>query len=152
MRRALPLLVALGLVAAVVVPYLALGGGSYEPTPVADPCQARPAEAQNGLSEGLERIALSAVDHVACEVGVSREELVLALRSEKSFDAFVAEHGLEQAKVEQALRDGLVQAVDEAADNGTLPSLAAGFVRKIVRTIPPWLLLDTIEQIGGFLS
>ena len=41
MRRVAPLLVALGLVAVVVVPYLALGGARYEPTPVADPCQAR---------------------------------------------------------------------------------------------------------------
>ena len=38
MRRFVPFLVALGLVAAVVVPYLALGGGSFEPTPVADAC------------------------------------------------------------------------------------------------------------------
>ena len=42
MRRALPILVAVLAVAAVVVPYVALGGASYEPTPVADPCQARP--------------------------------------------------------------------------------------------------------------
>ena len=41
MRRFVPFLVALGLVAAVVVPYLALGGGSFEPTPVADACAAR---------------------------------------------------------------------------------------------------------------
>ena len=38
MTRAAPLLVAVAAVAAVVVPYVALGGGSYEPTPVADPC------------------------------------------------------------------------------------------------------------------
>ena len=38
MRRARPLLVSLALVAAVLVPYLALGGASYKPTPVADPC------------------------------------------------------------------------------------------------------------------
>ena len=41
MRRALPIFVALGLLAAVVVPYLALGGATYEPTPVADPCAIR---------------------------------------------------------------------------------------------------------------
>ena len=41
MRRFMPLLVSLGLVAAVVVPYLALGGGRFEPTPVADPCETR---------------------------------------------------------------------------------------------------------------
>ena len=80
MRRVLPLLVALGLVAAVVVPYLALGGASFEPTPVADPCQARDWRDPGDLSEALEQIVLSALDGAACELGVSREELVLAVR------------------------------------------------------------------------
>src|SRR6185436_6447225 len=80
-RRIVPVLVALGLVAAVVVPYVSLGGGSFEPTPVADPCQARGLPEAEGLGETIERIALTAVDNVACQLGVSREELVLALRS-----------------------------------------------------------------------
>ena len=85
-RRFVPFLVALGLVAAVVVPYLALGGGSFEPTPVADPCEPREQADADGVGETIERIALRAVDGVACELGVSREELVLALRSEDAFD------------------------------------------------------------------
>jgi hypothetical protein len=40
-RRAAPLVVAVAAVAAVIVPYLALGGASYAPTAVADPCKAR---------------------------------------------------------------------------------------------------------------
>ena len=68
-RRFVPFLVALGLVAAVVVPYLALGGGRFEPTPVADPCEAREQPEADGLGETIERIALSAVDGVACELG-----------------------------------------------------------------------------------
>ena len=50
MRRFVPYLVALGLVAAVVVPYLALGGGSFEPTPVADACA--PREQPHGRGAG----------------------------------------------------------------------------------------------------
>ena len=109
MRRFAPLLVALGLVAAVIVPYLALGGGRFEPTPVADPCEARDRPAAEGLGETIEAIALAAVDGVACELGVSREELVLALRNEDAFDAFSDEHGLDRDEVERAIHDGLVR-------------------------------------------
>ena len=151
MRRAAPLLVALGLVAVVIVPYLALGGATYEPTPVADPCQARTRADAEGLAETIERIALTAVDHVACELGVSREDLVLALRSEEKFDAFSAEHGIERADAEEAIHEGLVQAIDDAEQDGTLPGLIAPLVRKAAESVPPWLLLDTLERLGDFL-
>ena len=151
MRRALPLVVAIGLVAAVVVPYVALGGGSFEPTPVADPCNARDRPPAEGLAETIERIALTAVDGVACDLGVSREELVLALRSEERFDAFASEHGIERGEAERAIHDGLVNAIDQAEQDGTLPGLIAPLVRKTAESVSPWLLLETLEQLGSFL-
>lgn len=151
MRRAHPLLVALGLVAAVVVPYLALGGGSFEPTPVADPCEARERPSADGLGETIERIALTAVDEVACELDISREELVLALRSEEAFTALSVREGIEQEEAERAIHDGLVRAVDEADAAGELPGLIAPFVRKAAESVPPWLVLETLERLGSFL-
>ena len=151
MRRAIPLLVAIGLVAAVLVPYVALGGGSFEPTPVADPCAPRTYPEAEGLGETIERIALTAVDRVACRLGVSREELVLALRSEDAFDRFTREHGIDRAEAERAIHEGLVQAVDEAEQDGTLPGLIAPLMRKAAESVPPWLLLDTLERLGSFL-
>jgi hypothetical protein len=150
-RRAVPLLAALGLVAAVIVPYVALGGGSFEPTPVADPCAPRAYPDAKGLGETIERIALTAVDRVACRLGVSREELVLALRSEDAFDAFARENGIDRAEAERAIHDGLVQAVDEAEADGTLPGLVAPLVRKAAESVPPWLILATLERLGDFL-
>jgi hypothetical protein len=151
MRRALPLLVALGLVAAVVVPYLALGGGRYEPTPVADPCEARERPDADGLGGTLEQIALRAVDGVACELGVSREELVLALRSEEALDAFAREQDLDRDELEATITAGLVRAVDQAEDEGDLPSLVAPLVRRVAESVPPWLILETLERVGGLL-
>jgi hypothetical protein len=151
MRRVLPLLVALGLVALVVVPYLALGGASYKPTAVADPCQSREWRNPGGLSASLEQIALSALDGVACDLGVSREDLVLALRSEDALNAFADEHGIERADAEEAIRKGLERAVNDADAAGALPSFLVGPVRKAVESVPPWLLLDTLEQLGNFL-
>ncbi len=151
MRRVAPLLLSVALVAAVVIPYVALGGGSFEPTPVADPCQARDLAEADGLGETIERIALQAVDGVACELGVSREEFVLALRSEDAFDAFASEHDIERGEAESAIHDGLVEAVDEAEQDGTLPGLVAPFVRRAAESVPPWLILETLERLGSFL-
>ena len=151
MTRIAPLLVSLALVAVVVIPYVALGGGSFEPTPVADPCQPRDRAEAEGLGETIERIALQAVDHVACDLGVSREELVLALRSEDAFDRFARENGIDRGEAEDAIHDGLVRAVDEAEDDGTLPSFIAPFVRKAAEGVPPWLILETLERLGSFL-
>jgi hypothetical protein len=151
MRRLAPLLVSIALVAAVVIPYVALGGGSFEPTPVADPCQARERAEAEGLGETIERIALQSVDHVACDLGVSREDLVLALRSEDAFDAFAAENGIDRQDAEDAIHDGLVRAVDEAEEDGTLPGVIAPLVRKAAENVPPWLILGTLERLGDFL-
>jgi len=150
-KRLAPLLLSITLVAVVVIPYIALGGGTFEPTPVADPCQPRGRAEAEGLGETIERIALQAVDHVACELGVSREELVLALRSEDAFGAFTAEHGIDRTEAEDAIQDGLVRAVDEAEADGTLPGLVAPLVRKAAESVPPWLILETLERLGDFL-
>ena len=151
MRRFVPLLVALGLVATVIVPYVALGGGSFEPTPVADPCEAQERADAEGLGETIEKIALVAVDGVACGLGVSREDLVLALRSEAALAAFSDEQGLDRDELEGAITDGLVRAVDDAAEAGSLPSFVAPLVRRAAEGVPPWLILETLERLGSFL-
>ena len=151
MRRARPLLVALALVAAVVVPYVALGGGRYEPAPVADPCQPRERAEADGLGETLEQVALRAVDGVACELGVSREDLVLALRSEEALDAFAREQDIDRDDLEAAITDGLVRAVDQAEEEGELPGFVAPLIRRAAESVPPWLILETLERLGSFL-
>jgi hypothetical protein len=143
--------VALAAVAAVLVPYLALGGASFEPTPVADPCVTREWRDPGGLSEVLEQVALSALDGAACELGVSREDLVLAVRDEEALDAFAEEHGISRADAEQAVRDGLERAVDDAEEAGALPGFLASLAREAADAVPPWLLLEALERLGSFL-
>jgi hypothetical protein len=149
--RAAPVLFAIVAVAAVVVPYVALGGGSYEPTPVADPCVKREWRDPGGLQEVLEQVVLSAVDGAACELGTSREELVLALRDEQALDAFAAEHGVARADAERAVKDGLERAVAEAEDAGDLPGFVASLIARTVKALPSWLILETLERLRGFL-
>jgi hypothetical protein len=150
-RRALPLLVSVGAVVAVLVPYLALGGGSYEPTPVADPCVTREWRDPGGLEAVVEQIALSALDGAACELGVAREDLVLALRDDESLDAFAEEHGVSRADAERAVEDGLERAIDDAEEAGGLSGLVAELVARAVEAVPPWQLLDALEELGGLL-
>jgi hypothetical protein len=149
--RATPILIALAAVAAVVVPYVAFGGGSYEPTPVADPCQKREWRKPGDLQAVLEQVALSALDGAACELGTSREELVLALRDEKSLDAFAAEHHISRAQAEQAVDDGIERAVAEAEAAGSLSGFIASLIARAVESVPPWLLLETLERVRGLL-
>ena len=152
MRRALPFLLALGAVAVVLVPYLALGGASFEPTPVADPCVTREWRDPDDPQALLEQIVLSALDGAACELRVTREDLVIAVKDEASLDSFAREQGLSRDDAERAVEDGLERAIDDAEDAGALPGFAASLARRAVDSLPPWLLLEAIESLAGIVS
>jgi hypothetical protein len=128
-----------------------LGGATYEPAEVADPCVTRDWRDPGNLEEVLEQIVLSALDGAACDLGVSREDLVLAVRSEDALDNFADEHGLTRDDAEQAVEDGLLRAVDDAEEAGALPDSIAGLARRLVGSVPPWLLLETLDRLSGFL-
>lgn len=151
MTRARPLSISLAAVAAVLVPYLALGGASYEPTPVADPCATRDWRDPGGLQDVLEQVALSALDGAACELGVAREDLVLAIRDEESLEAFADEQGISRAEAEDVVEDALDRALADAQEAGALSGFVAGLVTRALDAVPPWLLLDTLERLGGLL-
>jgi len=150
-RRATPLLVSLGAVAAVVVPYVALGGASYAPTPLADPCETREWRDPGGLSDALEQIALSGLDGAACELGVSREALVLALRDEAALDEFSEANGLDREDAEQAVQQGLLRALEDAEEADVIPGLVADLARRAIENVPPHLLVETLERLGSLL-
>jgi hypothetical protein len=145
------LLVSLGAVAAVVVPYVALGGASYAPTPLADPCETREWRDPGGLSDALEQVALSGLDGAACEIGVSREALVLALRDEAALDEFSEANGLDREDAEQAVQRGLLRALEDAEEADVIPGLVADLARRAIENVPPHLLVETLERLGSLL-
>lgn len=152
MSRALPFLVALGAVAVVLVPYLALGGASFEPTPVADPCLSREWRDPDDPQAVLEQIVLSTLDGAACELGATREDLVIAVKDEASLDAFAREQGLSRDDAERAVQDGLERAIGDAEEADALPGFAVSLLRRAVESLPPWLLLEAIESLAGIVS
>ena len=144
--------VALSTAAAVllVVVYLALGGASYAPAKVADPCATRQWRNPQGTQQVLEQIVLSALDGAACDLGATREEVVLALANEDKRKAFARAHQVSQERLEEVIRTGLVRAVDDAEDADALGGTSADLLRGLVRRIPIGGLLDLLDRLSGF--
>jgi hypothetical protein len=137
--------------AALVLSYAALGGGRYTPTPAADPCAPREWRSPQGLQGALEQIALSTADGAACDLGVTREELVLALGSESDLNRFAEKHGVTRGKAESAIRDGLVRAIDDAERADAIGGGTAGVMRGIATRLPIGLVLAVLRGASSLL-
>jgi hypothetical protein len=131
--------VALLLVIGVLGVQLANGGGSFEPLRPADPCASRTVTSQAAGIDGLtERLVLLGLDGAACRLHVSREALTLEL----------AQPGPRSDAEVDALRAGLLDAVQRMTDDGTLPPASAlvdealdssdlnGLLKAAIRALP----------------
>ena len=132
-----------------IVVYLALGGASYSPAKVADPCQPRAWRNPHGVAEVAEQVVLSAIDGAACKLGVSREAIVLAFANHASLRKFSRQHHITERRLEEMLRAGLLRAVDDAERAGALSSTVANLVRGLVQRVPVGGLLDLLQQLPG---
>jgi hypothetical protein len=137
--------------ALLVALYLALGGASYAPASVADPCAPRDWSEPNGVAEVGEQIVLSAIDGAACKIGVSREDVVLAFENSDTLKAFGREHGVSEAELERLARAGLARAITDAENAGALTPRLADLIRGVVDRIPPGLLIDLLDRAPDFL-
>jgi hypothetical protein len=142
-------LVALGLAAALVGLYLALGGATYKPLEVADPCEPRPIEELEAREGLLQSIALSALDGAACELQVPREDLVFALADPEERARFAAEHQVTDETVENALRAGLVRAVEDAAATGQISGIEETLLLEAAERVPVGTVIDALEAATG---
>jgi hypothetical protein len=130
---------ALVMVSGVLGVQLAHGGGTFEPLQSADPCVERTvtslAEGMDGLTE---RLVLLGIDGAACRLHLSREALTLRL----------AQPGTRTDAEVDALRAGLLDAVQRMKDDGTLPPASElvdealdnadlnGFLEAAIRALP----------------
>jgi hypothetical protein len=94
---------------------------------------------------------LSALDGAACTLGVSREELVLALRSTSALHSFARSNGIAEKEVDDAVRAGIVRAVDDAERNGSIEPRTAGLLRTAAERLPIGFVLDLIRGAARFL-
>jgi hypothetical protein len=91
--------VAAAIAVALVGSYAALGGGRYQPPAVADPCELRPSLDDWTFDAAAQQLALGALAGAACELGVTREELALALVSEKARARLLEKYGLDEQQL-----------------------------------------------------
>jgi hypothetical protein len=134
---------------ALIVTYVLLGGASYAPAKAVDPCAKHDRRTELRFQAVAEHIVLSAFDGVACELGVSREELVLAFASRESLERFAREQRIANDRLERLVRSGLVRAVDDAERADVLSPATADLVRTIVREVPLPRVLDVLELLPG---
>ncbi len=142
------ILVSVGL----VVVYLAAGGSSYTPAKTQDPCKPRPWRNPQGIQAIAEQFSLSALDGAACKLGVSRETLAQALATPQSRERFTRRYGIGDAKLAEAIRAGLVRAVDDAEAAGALSPLVAVPLREAVQQLPLDQAIELVQNARTLLD
>lgn len=150
--RAWPIVASAAAGLALVLAYVALGGTSYRPTPVGDPCVPRAHAPTEGRSEAVEQVVLAAADATACSLGVSREELILSLVSVDELEALAEREGRDRDELEQALREGLRRAVDEAEAEELIGERTAGVLRFAASSAPLGVLLAVLRGASALLT
>jgi hypothetical protein len=135
------------LAASVPVTYIALGGGSYSPSSVRNPCAERSWRDPGGVQAVAQQIALSALDGAACHFGVSREALTLALASSSSRARFARQHHVDNGELENAVRRGLERAVDDAERAGAIGGTRASILRFGAEHVPVEQMADLVDVL-----
>ena len=147
-RIAVGVLVALfvGAVALVGIEF-ANGAAEAGALAVRDPCEPRSAFPGQGLDATLQRLVLDGLDGAACELGATREELVLSLSPRSNADI-----RWDDETIERALRAGLLGAIDDAERRGSLNAIVASLVRPLVERTPVQWLIDGGQGVAGLFD
>jgi hypothetical protein len=74
---------------------IAFAAASQTTIPLRNPCQERQLPETGGITGQLQDISLSALDRAACNLGVGREELLLAIVDDRLRKKFEQEHGVD---------------------------------------------------------
>jgi MFS family permease len=134
-------LVGVGLLAA----ELAAGAADTGTFVAEDPCAAPPdAFPGDGLDAAVQRIALSALNGAACELGTTRERLVLSIDPNSGYDDVT----WDEATVEEALRVGALRAIDDANDRDAIPGWVASVLEVVAERAPIGWLVERLAIPG----
>jgi hypothetical protein len=134
------------LVAAVVFLAVELGMGAWSFGQVkrVDPCTATTPSLGSGFDAALQRIILDGLNGAACRLHTTREELVAALGEGSS--------RWSDEQIQQAVRQGLVHAVDKAEDRGDIPGILAPLLREAAKHAPIKFLVENGGSISDLLG
>jgi hypothetical protein len=141
-----------GAIAAIVAALAATGGliglevhrGALDHgrTEVADPCDRRSEPIREGFDAAAQRVARAALDAAACDLGMGREELLIALAGSLTGSADLP------AGAEPALRDGLEEAIQAERDAGRIDRVSAFLLRQAAQHTPAsWIVTVARELV-----
>ena len=111
------------------------------------PCTARPERPGTGTDASLQRIVLDGLDGAACELGTTREQLVLAFDPDRRADV-----PWTRGELEDAVRAGLLEAIDRAQERGDIGPIEARLLEEVVRRAPLDWLIDGGGALPGLLE
>lgn len=162
---ALPLTM-LVLAAALLAAYAAVGGTDYAKVQgTEDPCRDRAAASRPvapQLEALAERVVLLGLDETACNQGISRERLVLALPKAQDRRALARDLGISEAELARQVKAGLVRAINRLDRAGRLPKASAllpavldelnlpGPARTLIEAVPE-RTVDSLAPTGAVL-
>lgn len=135
--------------AALIALYLALGGATYKPLEVANPCEPRSEEQLREREDALELVVLSALDGAACELRVTREELTLALATPEARAEFATAHHVGEEEIEAAIRGGLERAAEDARRVDAVSTIELILLEQAARRLPLSLLVELLGTEPG---
>jgi hypothetical protein len=122
---------------------LAQGARDFGELAVENPCTATVSDTGEGLDATAQQILLDGLNGAACELGTTREQLVLSFEPELGADI-----PWDRETIERAVRSGLLRSVDEAEDRGSIGGLSATLLREVIERAP----LDLLIEGGGALA
>jgi hypothetical protein len=118
-----------------LVAEVALGGVGYGKARLADPCTAKLAFSGGGLDGAVQRFALSGLAGAACDLGTSREELVLSFSPSTGGSV-----RWDRATIDRAVKAGLDRASHDTAGGGLMGAALSFVLRELVANPVEWLL------------
>lgn len=136
---------------------LAAGGADFKPPAVPDPCAvpALPA-ATDDLDRVAQTIVFEGVQRAACDLRVSREELLLALPEKAERQALLRAAGHTDADLATALEQGFAQSVDRLDRGGRLPTASQVLPKYAADAGLPGIAVDALaglppDLVNGYL-
>jgi hypothetical protein len=137
MTRPVRILAALlAAVCVLIVVELATGALDIGDSRLANACTTRANFEGGGIDGAIQRFAVSAISGAACELGTSREELVLSFVPASP----TAKVRWDRATINRALHKGVERAARDTAGKGIAGTLLAGVLDKILADPLAWLL------------
>jgi hypothetical protein len=112
---------------------------------VPDPCAREVRIEGGGLDGQAQRIGLRALDAAACELGTTREELLLTA-AESLHDRGELPEG-----TEEAIRDGLAAAIRAEREEGRIGAVTAFLLEQAARRTPVGWAVAAAERAGGII-